>query len=552
MENHYFLLFSLGRENYLLLLRRETTESHNGKVAKVIKTNMLRTLLTAILLSMTCIQAGAGTADSTLWGGISRVAVLIRQQQTDSALSDVRRLMPLADSLHSRQAMVSLHSQGAACLLAKGRAGEAIKELQAGTSVCEQGSWLKASVDGGTQQWLSLCVSMYVQLAVISEKTNRRTEAVSAAAHALPWIAMHGDKATRTKALLALGGLLTDAVGKERAKQLLTEAFYDAKALGSKDMTLMAATYLLELGVNEKLLGMEQSSRSDTTIATKKAAVAATTPADTTTAVTKPAAEAARPRHSSEQAEENRTVAIVLLTIVLLTAAFAALIVWQRHVNRRKATRSYIEGREEERQRLARELHDGVSNQLLAVQMKLSGDGDTRQALQLLDESREQVRRVSHGLMPPEFSSVAINEALASYVFEMNEATSCDITCSITPEGYDWSAMPQQQALAIYRIVQEAVTNSLRHSNASAIAIGMHQELRETTVTVSTAATPAAATDATPAAGEESEGNTQARNTGIGMRTMQQWAESIGARLEVIHGKYGHTVRLTIPSNGNG
>lgn len=497
---------------------------------------MLRTLLIVLLLSVECVVVHAAPADSTLWNGISRVAVMIRQQQTDSALSHVRCLMPLADSLHSRQALVSLHSQGAACLLAKGLTADAVSELQAGTSVCEQGSWLKTSVEGGTQQWLSLCVSMYVQLAVISEKTGNRQTAVSATSKALPWIAMHSDKAIRTKALLALGGLLTDAVGKERAKQLLTEAFYDAKDLGSKDMTLMAATYLLELGVNEKLLAMEPTDH-----ATQKPQLAAEHK-DTSVNEDKPQAtlrQSPALTHPKEKGKDNAQplddtgwgFAIGLIAAAGLMAVFTAYAVWQRRAYRRRQEHSFIEGREEERRRLARELHDGISNQLLAVQMKLDGEGNTEQVRQLLDESREQVRRVSHGLMPPDFAYATLAEAVSSYIAELNGSSTCDISCDVSPADFDWTTIPPEQSLAVYRIVQEAVGNALQHSSASLIAVGIHLRGNELVTTVST------------------DGATTSPPTGhgIGLRSMRERAEQIGAVLNMTHGSYGHTVTLTLP-----
>lgn len=401
---------------------------------------------------------------------------------------------------------------------------------------------------------------MYVQLAVVSEKVVNRQTAVSAASHALPWIAMHGDKSTRAKALLALGGLLTEAVGKERAKQLLTEAFYDAKDIGSKDMTLMAATYLLELGVNEKMLNSELSAsaandtmrqKDGTAVKTDDGAQANTTKEDYTagkdeqTETIKSGNTTAFNKYENgEQQPKSVAMTIGLIVAGLLVACIAVYAVWQRHVYQQKQEHSYIEGREEERRRLARELHDGISNQLLAVQMKLKGEGNTEQVRRLLDESREQVRRVSHGLMPPEFAYTTLDEVVSQYIEKLNEDSACDISCHITPNDYDWNTLPPRKSLAIYRIIQESIGNALRHAHATTIAVGIHLTGTELTVTISdNSGSTNAPTFIATAVPQNSPVQSE---QGIGLRTMRQWAESIGATIEMMQGSYGHTIKLTI------
>lgn len=128
-------------------------------------------------------------------------------------------------------------------------------------------------------------------------------------------------------------------------------------------------------------------------------------------------------------------------------------------------TEQYIEGLEHERSRMAKELHDGVSNQLLAVEMKLNADGLTEQTKQLLSDSRERIRQVSHALMPPEFSRDALDIVLAHYIDNINGAQGCEITFFASPTEADWSDIPEETALEIYRIVQETIGNALKHAS---------------------------------------------------------------------------------------
>lgn len=176
----------------------------------------------------------------------------------------------------------------------------------------------------------------------------------------------------------------------------------------------------------------------------------------------------------------------------------------------------YLEGKEEERNRLAKEMHDGVSNQLLAIEMKLQSDGLTPQTMQMLTESREQVRRVSHELMPPDFEHATLDEIIRNYVEELNGANGCELSYRSEPVDADWNKIPKDKALGIYRIVQEALGNSLRHSGATLIAVVLQQaENLVVTVVDNGKRTPQQATH------------------GIGLRTMRQRAESIGGKIIV-------------------
>ncbi len=216
--------------------------------------------------------------------------------------------------------------------------------------------------------------------------------------------------------------------------------------------------------------------------------------------------------------------------IVTLLLVFGIYALRQRYIRRKRELQRYIEGLEEERNRLAKELHDGVSNQLLAVEMKLSAEGSSDQARQLISESREQVRRVSHELMPPEFTHTTLDEVVIHYVCELNSSSHSEISCHMNPPDADWSEIPPYQALEIYRIIQEALGNALKHADATIIAVGMNKSKEETSIIISDN-------------GKVGKGNC---GQGIGERTMKQRAESIGGELSFTQGAFGSAVTLVI------
>lgn len=233
--------------------------------------------------------------------------------------------------------------------------------------------------------------------------------------------------------------------------------------------------------------------------------------------------------------------------LVIVVLLFLGYVVWQRHVGKKRKRETeqqmderYMEGQEEERNRLARELHDGISNQLLAVEMKLNADGNSPQTLQLLGESREMVRRISHGLIAPEFERTTIDQALSSYAAQMCEMGQMEVCFVAKPADAEWDTIDPRTAHEVYRIVQEAVGNAMKHANATLVSIGLHRTANGLVVDVS------------DDGGLNNNGNLNDDNklnensTGIGHRTMSQRAALISGKIEVFRHPYGTTLRLTV------
>ena len=229
----------------------------------------------------------------------------------------------------------------------------------------------------------------------------------------------------------------------------------------------------------------------------------------------------------------------LLLAVVLAVILVIGYLLWQRRRQRKQERRlrqqmaeQYLEGQEQERSRLARELHDSVSNQLLAVEMKMKDEGLTPQTMQLLNESREQVRRVSHELLPPEFEHANLDQAMASYIASLKGLKRWEVSYTCGPADADWAAVPTKTALEVYRIAQESVANIQKHAQATTIAIGLHLNGgNHLELTVSDDGTWKSGTDA---------------SEGIGIRTMRQRANAIDAELDFVRHPYGNTVSLAV------
>lgn len=165
----------------------------------------------------------------------------------------------------------------------------------------------------------------------------------------------------------------------------------------------------------------------------------------------------------AELAETRMYVSTGLLVVAVLAALAVVYIMRQRRKARmqaeefrrlqadtdRRLMQKYVDGLENERERLARELHDGVCNSLYTVQLKIAaGNGDAAGQAAMLDDCREQVRRISHEMMPPEFSYADISMVLDDYLCQAAGAGQCEITYEAVPEDAGWPTLRRSRYTA--------------------------------------------------------------------------------------------------------
>lgn len=198
-----------------------------------------------------------------------------------------------------------------------------------------------------------------------------------------------------------------------------------------------------------------------------------------------------------------------------------------------RLTRRYLEGLEAERNRLATELHDGVANDLLAIEMKLKASvpPSADETAMDVEMARDAVRSISHNLLPPVFREATLDDVLWNYTEKLSEKgnTTVCYTCH-TPQA-DWASLPREAALAAYRITQEAVSNSIKHAGTSHISVITFLSDSELVLTIQ----------------DSGIGFPSRHKTGAGMQTMRQRAETTGGRLEVVSDVKGTKISFILP-----
>jgi PAS domain S-box-containing protein len=148
----------------------------------------------------------------------------------------------------------------------------------------------------------------------------------------------------------------------------------------------------------------------------------------------------------------------------------------------RELSANIVDAREEERRRIARELHDELGQRLMALKLELSAqqgqavgiDGSQRNQamLDMLDDTVASVRRIAMGLRPPMLDDLGLEAAIEWLVSEFRQHNGIRVDLALKPLQ---AAVPPDVAIAIYRILQEALTNIARHASAHKVRIAFAQ-----------------------------------------------------------------------------
>ena len=130
----------------------------------------------------------------------------------------------------------------------------------------------------------------------------------------------------------------------------------------------------------------------------------------------------------------------------------------------KKMTERYICGLEDSHNRISKELHDGVCNDLLSVEMEMKQSDNSAITTQL-KQIRENLRNLSHQLATPSLSNFSLYQVLTLYTDKLKSLKTPHIQCYIE-ESIQQIDIPADQTQEVYRILQEIISNMLKHANA--------------------------------------------------------------------------------------
>ena len=245
--------------------------------------------------------------------------------------------------------------------------------------------------------------------------------------------------------------------------------------------------------------------------------------------------------------QEYRTPILAVAGLVVLQAGLIGALLFERR-RRREANRELhrLSGRlltaqEDERRRVARELHDDISQRLslLAIELDaatLEADAglglDAGEAAAKVHALAVDVHAIAYDLHPPRLEALGLPATLRAFCDEVGKRQAARIECRIDEPATKVSA---DLALALFRVAQEAVQNAVRHSGAGRIGVGLASAGSELVLTVTDDGKGLAAALGSPAAG-------------LGVASMRERMRYVGGRLDIddLPGQ-GFTVRASVP-----
>jgi len=204
-------------------------------------------------------------------------------------------------------------------------------------------------------------------------------------------------------------------------------------------------------------------------------------------------AEAEVYRYKSRQ--KNQMLFFLALTVVLSTIIILyrlrlakQQIIQLKQEKQLVATQAVFDGETAERTRLARDLHDGLGSMLTSVKLQLQemkreakkehdNVGQYDKALQMLDDTVHEMRRVSHHLMPDSLSRFGLKPAVEDFF----RSLSTNINFGFFGEE---KRIDPKLEVVVYRCIHELVNNALKHADASQIMVQIMQEADRIAFTV--------------------------------------------------------------------
>ena len=228
-------------------------------------------------------------------------------------------------------------------------------------------------------------------------------------------------------------------------------------------------------------------------------------------------------------------IRILCLTIALIILLIAFLIIlYRRKLEKQRAEltekTSYINGVETERKRLAKELHDGVCNDILAVNIMMQTDKDA--AERLLKNVGHDVRRLSHELIPPRFDNATLSELVDTYCQSMSTENGTIVKPFIS-SSFEKLTIPSRIALEVYRIIQECVSNAIKYGYSKMITVALDTSDKQASVCITNDISP--------------EHPITQGKMGIGKDTLKMRTEALQAELIVNSNGEEYKVEVRFP-----
>ncbi len=245
------------------------------------------------------------------------------------------------------------------------------------------------------------------------------------------------------------------------------------------------------------------------------------------------------------------TLGLLALESLLIVALLASLRRRRRAEESLKGlTGQLLQSQDEERRRMARDLHDGTAQDLAGISLclgqvlgpsALDGNG-TRHLLEeahsLSRKALQEVRSVSYALHPPVLDGMGLVPALRWYLDGLMKRTNLSIILDAPPEI---EALQPEVEGTLFRIVQESMSNIMRHSGADTVRVRLERDFKSVRINIED---NGHGLEAQALSSLES-----GATLGVGVAGMRERVRQFGGKLEIRSGGAGTTVLVSVPAS---
>jgi signal transduction histidine kinase len=191
---------------------------------------------------------------------------------------------------------------------------------------------------------------------------------------------------------------------------------------------------------------------------------------------------------------------------------------------------------DEERRRLARELHDELGQQLSALKMMLPKESGSEEVCQIADSAIATVRNLSYLLHPPLLDETGLRSALHWYIDGMVKRSEVQISLTITPLNFP--RLAKDIEMTIFRVVQESLTNVYRHAKSDSARVEIDKQPEWVTIRVR---------DYGKGLSQDAIGKRSSSTLGVGITGMRERVRQFGGELTLSRAEPGTLVEAKIP-----
>ncbi|MEP2688186.1 MAG: sensor histidine kinase [Maribacter dokdonensis] len=205
---------------------------------------------------------------------------------------------------------------------------------------------------------------------------------------------------------------------------------------------------------------------------------------------------------------------------------------------RLSAVERYQQGQDEERARLAREIHDGIGSDLAGIKIAFEHyvedqqeKPQTKRILTAINNACTDVRGLSHQLHPPAFAALGFTNFLGDFIDQISASDTIDFQTFFYPEE-DINKLPDALLADVYRVVQELVNNILKHAEATNAEVQLTKHYDHLNIVVN----------------DNGKGFQEHKKQGIGLRNIKERLSKMNGTLDIdSSASSGTSITIDIP-----